>query len=33
MDLACWVERSAAFAPDKLVIRFTGDDLSCAAIG
>ena len=28
MDLARWVERSAAFTPDKLAIRFAGDDLS-----
>jgi fatty-acyl-CoA synthase len=31
MDLACWVERSAAFTPDKLAIRFAGDDLSYSA--
>ena len=31
MDLAHWVERSAAFTPDKLAIRFAGDDLNYAA--
>jgi fatty-acyl-CoA synthase len=31
MDLAHWVERSAAFTPDKLAIRFAGDDLSYVA--
>jgi len=31
MDLAHWVERSAAFSPDKLAIRFAGDDLDYAA--
>jgi len=31
MDLARWVERSAAFTPDKLAIRFAGHDLSYAA--
>jgi fatty-acyl-CoA synthase len=31
MDLAHWIERSAAFTPDKLAIRFAGDDLSYAA--
>ena len=31
MDLAHWVERSAAFTPDKLSIRFAGDDLNYAA--
>lgn len=31
MDLAHWVERSAAFTPDKLAIRFAGDDLDYAA--
>ena len=30
MDLARWVERAAAFTPDKLAIRFAGDDLSYA---
>jgi fatty-acyl-CoA synthase len=31
MDLARWVERSAAFTPDKLAIRFAGGDLRYAA--
>ena len=31
MDLAHWVERSATFSPDKLAIRFAGDDLDYAA--
>ncbi len=31
MDLAHWIERSAAFTPDKHAIRFAGDDLSYAA--
>jgi indoleacetate---CoA ligase len=31
MDLAHWIERSAAFAPDKLAIRFADRDLSYAA--
>ena len=31
MDLACWVERSAAFTPDKLAIRFAGDQLDYTA--
>ena len=31
MDLARWIERSAAFTPDKLSIRFAGDDLNYAA--
>jgi fatty-acyl-CoA synthase len=30
MDLAHWIERSAAFAPDKLAIRFADSDLSYA---
>jgi fatty-acyl-CoA synthase len=30
MDLAHWIERSAAFAPDKLAIRFADRDLSYA---
>jgi fatty-acyl-CoA synthase len=31
MDLAHWVDRSAAFTPDKLAIQFAGDDLDYAA--
>jgi fatty-acyl-CoA synthase len=31
MDLAHWIERSAAFTPDKLAIRFADRDLSYAA--
>jgi len=31
MNLAHWIERSAAFTPDKLAIRFAGDDLTYAA--
>ncbi len=31
MDLAHWIERSAAFTPDKLAIRFAGDELDYAA--
>ena len=31
MDLAHWIERSAAFTPDQLAIRFAGHDLSYAA--
>ena len=30
MDLAHWIERSAAFTPDKLAIRFAGHDLDYA---
>ena len=32
MDLAHWIERSAAFTPDKLAIRFAGDELDYAAL-
>jgi indoleacetate---CoA ligase len=31
MDLAHWVERSAAFTPDKLAIRFVGNDMDYTA--
>lgn len=31
MDLSCWIERHAAFTPQKTAVRFAGEDLNYAA--